>query len=91
MINAKLARVLQCIWHAANYGSTIITGLGKQLSSPHRSQRKREEMTFRTNDIDNTFNNPANVSAPVRHLRRRRRSAALGHRTSGFTFSGLGI
>ena len=48
-------------------------------------------MTFRANDIDNTSYTPAEVSAPVRHLRRRRRNAAMGHRTGGFTFSGLGI
>ena len=48
-------------------------------------------MTFRTHDIDDTFTPPAEVSAPVRHLRRRRRAAARGHRVSGFTFSGLGI
>lgn len=50
-------------------------------------------MTYRTHDIDTTPTNttPAAVSAPVRHLRRRRNAAALRHRSSGMTFSGLGI
>ena len=50
-------------------------------------------MTYRTNDTDTTTTDttPATVSAPVRHLRRRRYAAALRHRSSGMTFSGLGI
>jgi hypothetical protein len=47
-------------------------------------------MTYRTHDTDNNFA-ATSVSAPVRHLRRRRRAAALGHRSSGVNFSGLGI
>ncbi|MEE9273258.1 MAG: hypothetical protein V3U57_08340 [Robiginitomaculum sp.] len=45
-------------------------------------------MTYRTLDTDHTYIEP---SAPVRHLRRRRRSLALAHRSGGVHFTGLGI
>jgi len=49
-------------------------------------------MTYRTLDTDNTFNTePADVSAPVRHLRARRRASALRHRIGGATLTGFGI
>jgi len=49
-------------------------------------------MTYRTLDTDTTFAaEPTDVSAPVRHLRARRRAAAMRHRIGGVTFTGLGI
>jgi hypothetical protein len=49
-------------------------------------------MTYRTNDTDNsaarTF---AGTTAPVRHLRRRRRALALAHYSHGSSVSGFGI
>lgn len=56
-------------------------------------------MTFRTFDIDaGHINSPsgepaltADVSAPVRHFRSRRRALALSHRSGGTRFVGLGI
>jgi len=48
-------------------------------------------MTYRTNDTDNTFTATDSVSAPVRHLRRRRRLAALRHRSGGASLIGFGI
>ncbi|MBL4853441.1 MAG: hypothetical protein JKY25_04295 [Robiginitomaculum sp.] len=49
-------------------------------------------MTYRTLDTDTTFGTRrADVSAPVRHLRARRRASAMRHRIGGVTFTGLGI
>ena len=50
-------------------------------------------MTYRSQDPDAGFNtqNQTHVSAPVRHLRSRRRNAALRHRTSGASITGFGI
>lgn len=56
-------------------------------------------MTFRTFDIDaGHINSPsgmpaltADVTAPVRHTRSRRRASALARRSGGTRFVGLGI
>ena len=49
-------------------------------------------MTYRTNDTDNTLaRSAAGTSAPVRHLRRRRRALALAHFSHGASVSGFGI
>ena len=49
-------------------------------------------MTYRTNDTDNTTaRNFAGTSAPVRHLRRRRRALAMAHYSHGPSISGFGI
>jgi len=51
-------------------------------------------MTYRTLDTDTTFTGSpfiGNTSAPVRHLRARRRAATLRHRTSSVTLRGFGI
>lgn len=51
-------------------------------------------MTYRTNDLDTPLNTNSEASAPVRHLRRRRRHSALGlrgHNMSGANVSGFGI
>jgi len=49
-------------------------------------------MTYRTNDTDNTTARTfAGTSAPVRHLRRRRRALAMSHFNSGSSVSGFGI
>ncbi len=48
-------------------------------------------MTYRTNDIDNTNTATDSVSAPVRHLRRRRYNSALRSRIGSVRFNGLGI
>lgn len=48
-------------------------------------------MTYRVSDIENKFDDAAEVSAPVRHLRRRRRRAAMSSYSGGMTFNGLGI
>jgi len=47
-------------------------------------------MTYRTLDTNNTFT-ASNPSAPVRHLRARRRASTLRHRISGVTLRGFGI
>lgn len=49
-------------------------------------------MTYRTNDTDNTIaRSTAGTSAPVRHLRRRRRALAMAHYSQGASVSGFGI
>ena len=49
-------------------------------------------MTYRTNDTDNqTARLYAGTSAPVRHLRRRRRALAMSHCSHGTSVSGFGI
>jgi len=49
-------------------------------------------MTYRTNDTDNTTaRTEAGTSAPVRHLRRRRRALAMAHFSHGTSVSGFGI
>ncbi|MGJ8563301.1 MAG: hypothetical protein ACSHXY_07085 [Alphaproteobacteria bacterium] len=49
-------------------------------------------MTFRTTDIDAGHTAlTTDVTAPARSVRRRRRAAALSHRTGGVRISGLGI
>ena len=48
-------------------------------------------MTYRTMDTDNGFNNGTETSAPVRHLRRRRRAAAMSNFAGGTSLSGFGI
>lgn len=48
-------------------------------------------MTYRASDIENKFNTEAETTAPVRHLRRRRRMAAMSYRSGGMSFNGLGI
>lgn len=47
-------------------------------------------MTYRTMDTAN-FNRHEDVSAPVRHVRRRRRLSAMRSRTNGPVIAGLGI
>ena len=46
-------------------------------------------MTCRTLDTETTFTESA--TAPVRHLRARRRASTLRHRSSGVRLSGFGI
>ncbi|MCF6219775.1 MAG: hypothetical protein L3J05_00445 [Robiginitomaculum sp.] len=46
-------------------------------------------MTYRTLDTDTTFTE--SVSAPVRHLRARRRALTLHRRSSRVRLSGFGI
>jgi hypothetical protein len=46
-------------------------------------------MTYRTLDTETTFTD--SPSAPVRHLRARRRASTLRHRSSGVTLRGFGI
>lgn len=49
-------------------------------------------MTFRTTDIDAGHTAQfTDVTAPARHIRRRRRARALTHRTGGVRIAGLGI
>jgi hypothetical protein len=49
-------------------------------------------MTYRTNDTDNTLaRSIEGTSAPVRHLRRRRRALAMAHFNRGASVSGFGI
>ena len=49
-------------------------------------------MTYRTNDTDNTTARTfAGTSAPVRHLRRRRRAQAMSHYSAGPSVSGFGL
>ena len=47
-------------------------------------------MTYRTLDTENTFNT-ASDSAPLRHLRSRRRAGARRYRVSGITLTGFGV
>lgn len=47
-------------------------------------------MTYRTMDTDHVDTTP-DVSAPVRHIRRRRRALAMGYHSSGAVVSGFGI
>jgi len=46
-------------------------------------------MTYRTLDTNTEFT--GSPSAPVRHLRARRRASTLRHRSSGVTLTGFGI
>ena len=49
-------------------------------------------MTFRTSELD-AGHTPltADVTAPTRHVRRRRHARALSHRTGGVRIAGFGI
>ena len=49
-------------------------------------------MTYRTLDSDHTFGTTApSDSAPLRHLRARRRAGAMRHRSHGAVLTGFGF
>jgi len=67
-----------------------------QSQGHHKAFGQKEErtMTYRTLDTETTFTESpllGDSSAPVRHLRARRRASTLRHRTSGVKLSGFGI
>jgi len=60
-------------------------------ASPFKAKvtTRRETMTYRTLDTETTFTK--SPSAPVRHLRARRRASTLRHRSSGVSLTGFGV